>query len=228
MRAFARTIGIDYSGAQTPNASLKGLRICLAEGDPPPIEVLPLPSPLPGCRSPGSDRAGDGAGAKHRIDEESRIMAYLQERMAHYLTCDPHLFIAEERMVRHGPHPDKDVWWIDALVVDPWQKTFFLGEATYNRSPTPLMRKVNHFYERKGEVMKRLSLEGLPEGWDVRPWLFIRQVAAPYVRARIPSGCYPKITYLEYTAFPWEYEALRREGKEPHRPYADLDERYQD
>jgi hypothetical protein len=24
-------------------------------------------------------------------------MDFLQERMAHYLTCDPHLFIAEER-----------------------------------------------------------------------------------------------------------------------------------
>lgn len=27
MRAFARTIGIDYSGAETPTASLKGLRV---------------------------------------------------------------------------------------------------------------------------------------------------------------------------------------------------------
>ena len=33
MPAFARTIGIDYSGAQTPIASLKGLRVYLAEGD---------------------------------------------------------------------------------------------------------------------------------------------------------------------------------------------------
>jgi len=44
-RAFARTIGIDYSGAQTPTASLKGLRVYLAEGDAAPIEVPPPPSP---------------------------------------------------------------------------------------------------------------------------------------------------------------------------------------
>jgi hypothetical protein len=45
MPSFARTIGIDYLGAQTPSASLKGLRVYLAEGDTPPVEVLPPPSP---------------------------------------------------------------------------------------------------------------------------------------------------------------------------------------
>jgi hypothetical protein len=33
---FIRHIGIDYSGAQTPTASLKGLRVYLAEGYAPP------------------------------------------------------------------------------------------------------------------------------------------------------------------------------------------------
>jgi hypothetical protein len=42
---FARTIGIDYSGAETPTASLKSLRVYLAEGDRHPLEVLPPPSP---------------------------------------------------------------------------------------------------------------------------------------------------------------------------------------
>lgn len=45
MSAFARTIGIDYSGAETPTASLKGLRVYLAEGDGHPVEVAPPPSP---------------------------------------------------------------------------------------------------------------------------------------------------------------------------------------
>jgi len=45
MPAFARTIGIDYSGAQTPTASLKGLRVYLAEDGGPPFEVPPPPSP---------------------------------------------------------------------------------------------------------------------------------------------------------------------------------------
>jgi hypothetical protein len=45
MTAFSRYIGIDYSGAQTPNASLKGLRVYLAEGAAPASEVPPPPSP---------------------------------------------------------------------------------------------------------------------------------------------------------------------------------------
>ena len=45
MPAFARYIGIDYSGAETPTASLKGLRVYLAEGDRSPAEVPPPPSP---------------------------------------------------------------------------------------------------------------------------------------------------------------------------------------
>ncbi len=45
MPAFARYIGVDYSGAETPEASLKGLRVYLAEGGAVPVEVMPPPSP---------------------------------------------------------------------------------------------------------------------------------------------------------------------------------------
>ena len=45
MPAFARYIGIDYSGAETSSASLRGLRVYLAEGKAPPVEVQPPPSP---------------------------------------------------------------------------------------------------------------------------------------------------------------------------------------
>jgi hypothetical protein len=118
--------------------------------------------------------------------------------------------------------------WIDALAVNPWEKTFYLGEVTYNPKPTPLARKVNLFYERKPEVIKQLSLEGLSDGWAVRPWLFIRQEAVPYLLPRLPAGQYPRITYLEETAFPWKYEAVRKQGKEPGKPHGDFDQRLQD
>lgn len=45
MPAFARYIGIDYSGAQTPTASLKGLRVYMADRSTSPVEVLPPQSP---------------------------------------------------------------------------------------------------------------------------------------------------------------------------------------
>jgi hypothetical protein len=43
--AFDRYIGIDYSGAQTPTSSLKGLRVYVADRSSSPIEVQPPPSP---------------------------------------------------------------------------------------------------------------------------------------------------------------------------------------
>jgi hypothetical protein len=41
MPALARQIGIDYSGVQTSTASLKGLRVYVAEGEAPSVEVRP-------------------------------------------------------------------------------------------------------------------------------------------------------------------------------------------
>ena len=42
---FDRYVGIDYSGAQTPTASLKGLRVYAADRSCSPTEVPPPPSP---------------------------------------------------------------------------------------------------------------------------------------------------------------------------------------
>lgn len=42
---FARFIGIDYSGAETPTSSLKGLRVYASEAGVAPCEVSPPPSP---------------------------------------------------------------------------------------------------------------------------------------------------------------------------------------
>jgi hypothetical protein len=43
--SFGRYIGIDYSGAETPTSSLKGLRVYEASGEVLPVEVQPPPSP---------------------------------------------------------------------------------------------------------------------------------------------------------------------------------------
>lgn len=45
MAAFFRYIGIDYSGAETPEASLKGLRVYMADRQMLPVEIEPPPSP---------------------------------------------------------------------------------------------------------------------------------------------------------------------------------------
>jgi hypothetical protein len=45
MPQFERYLGIDYSGAQTPTNSLKGLRLYAATPTQPPAEIAPPPSP---------------------------------------------------------------------------------------------------------------------------------------------------------------------------------------
>ena len=45
MSTFTRTVGINYSGAQTPTASLSGLRAYAAEANTAPIKIPPPPSP---------------------------------------------------------------------------------------------------------------------------------------------------------------------------------------
>ena len=49
---FQRAIGIDYSGAETADSSLKGLRVYVTENGGDVIEVGPPPGPrkaLSGC-----------------------------------------------------------------------------------------------------------------------------------------------------------------------------------
>ncbi len=42
---FERFIGIDYSGAETPTSSLKGLRVYASNRTGPPLEVAPTQPP---------------------------------------------------------------------------------------------------------------------------------------------------------------------------------------
>lgn len=44
MRCFERYVGIDYSGAETPTSSLKGLQVFVAGGDHAPVSEPPPPS----------------------------------------------------------------------------------------------------------------------------------------------------------------------------------------
>ena len=45
MPQFQRYIGIDYSGAESPDPSCKGLRVYSASGSSTPEQVQPSPSP---------------------------------------------------------------------------------------------------------------------------------------------------------------------------------------
>ena len=111
--AFARYIGIDYSGAETPTASLKGLRVYLAQGNLTPEEVLPPPGPRKYWTRRGiaewlAERLGEDVPTLVGIDHGfSFPLAYFE---AHHLPHDWPAFL--EDFQRHWP-TDEDYVYVD-------------------------------------------------------------------------------------------------------------------
>lgn len=110
---FERYIGIDYSGAETPAASLKGLRVYVSEGDGRPTEALPPPSPRKYWTRKGIaawliDQLGQGVPTIVGIDHGfSFPIAYFE---AHGLPHDWPAFL--EDFQRHWP-TDGDHVYVD-------------------------------------------------------------------------------------------------------------------
>lgn len=115
---FKRTIGIDYSGAETADSSLKGLRVFMTEAGGPAIEVLPpsgprrywtrrglagwltdrLAEPVPTIA--GVDHAfsfPDAYFARHGLPRDWD--AFLGDFHAHWPTDQPKLYVD---FLRHG------------------------------------------------------------------------------------------------------------------------------
>jgi hypothetical protein len=121
VQAFARYIGIDYSGAKTPMESLSALRVYVAEGETPACEELPPPSPrrywtrrglaewlvlqLPGERPTlvGIDHAFSFPLAyfeRHRLDHD--WPAFLEDFRQHWPTDEEHMYVDFVRDGLHG------------------------------------------------------------------------------------------------------------------------------
>jgi len=112
---FHRYIGIDYSGAQTPTTSLKGLRVYVADGNSAPEEVQPPPSPRKYWTRKGlaewlvtqlSDSSGTIAGIDHAF---SFPLRYFE---VHHLPPDWHEFLDDFQ--RHWP-TDEDLMYVDFI-----------------------------------------------------------------------------------------------------------------
>ncbi len=79
-RRFNRTVGIDYSGAKTPSASLKGVRVYLAEEAAPQVYAPPTSSARKYCTrrriaAPQGDRWNGASVA--RAARDVRTMAIM-------------------------------------------------------------------------------------------------------------------------------------------------------
>jgi len=117
---FEHYIGIDYSGAQTPTSSLKGLRVFRADRASPPVEVEPPPSPRQYWTRRGiaewlvgrlSANPPTLVGIDHgfsfplRYFERHRLAldwaAFLDDFQRHWPTDEDHTYVD---FVRHGGH----------------------------------------------------------------------------------------------------------------------------
>ena len=110
MALFERYIGIDYSGAETPTASLKGLRIYLVEKSETPIEVPPPAGPKKYWT-----RRGIAEWLVERMNEDSPTLVGIDHGFsfpiqyfeAHGLVLDWHAFLDDFQ--RHWP-TDEDIY----------------------------------------------------------------------------------------------------------------------
>lgn len=108
---FDRYIGIDYSGAETPTSSLKGLRVFMADRASRPREILPPPSPRKYW-----NRRGIAEWLAERLGEDQRTLVGIDHGFsfplryfeAHALPLDWPAFLDDFR--QHWPTDEDNVY----------------------------------------------------------------------------------------------------------------------
>ena len=151
-----------------------------------------------------------------------------QEIVVQYLTADPRIFVSEEYLVEWGTGKGQSIW-VDVIAVNLTEEVVYLVEVTTDPAARQIVQKLNKTYSQLLSTVRASLLGGigLPQNWQIRPWIFIRREAVPKVLNKLEAPVYPKVTYLNTTAWEWEYGKARRRGEEPGKPYEDLDIKYQ-
>ncbi len=156
--AFHRYIGIDYSGAETPDSSLKGLRVYEASHETMPVEVEPPPSPRKYWTRRGlaewlAERFSDDVPTIAGIDHGfSFPLRYFE---VHHLEPDWPTFLDDFQ--KHWP-TDAEYTYVDFIRHGSWGD----GEA---RSGSARWRRITE--ERPGPNRSFISM--CPDRWPNRP-----------------------------------------------------------
>jgi hypothetical protein len=233
--AFARYIGIDYSGAETPRSSLKGLRVYLADRARPPQEVLPPPS-----RKKYWTRRGIAEWLAERLAEDPPTLVGIDHGFsfplryfeAHHLPPDWPAFLDDFQ--RHWP-TDGDQVYVDFI------RDGSVGNGA-ERMGDPRWRRLCEIRARAAKSVFHFDVQGqvAKSTHAGLPWLlYLRRQCGdrlhfwPFDGWRIPRG---RSAVVEVYPAVWKH-AFPTEGRTPdqHDAYsvaawlrqADLDGRLQ-
>jgi hypothetical protein len=211
LRAFERYIGIDYSGAQTPTSSLKGLRVYMSDESSPPSEVGPPPSPRKywtrrgiaewlEVRLPTLVGIDHGFSFPKQYFEKYRLPldwpAFLEDFQRHWPTHEDDMYVD---FVRDGIHG---------------QAARRAGSARWRRLVeirSKRAKSVFHF-DVQGSVAKSTHA-GLPWLLYLRQRLAGRVHFWPFDGWRIPGG---RSAVVEVYPALWSRE-FSREDRDPHQ-----------
>lgn len=205
MPQFQRYIGIDYSGAQTPVASLKGLRVYQSENIDSAHEIMP---------APGARKYWSRKGIAHWLAEQLEMgiptivgidhgfsfpMAYFEH---HGLAPEWDAFLADFQ--RHWPTGDDDVTVDDVRRGTVGQGHARSGDARWRRiCETKCRAKSVFHFDVQGSVAKSTH-SGIAWLWYLRRQFGEQLHVWPFDGWEVPAGksvlleAYPALYKTEF------------------------------
>jgi hypothetical protein len=171
------------------------------------------------CWSGGSE-----AGRLKTYQKQGAQVDYYETIMVHYLRSDREIFVNSECCIQlnQGNNPDTSGphWYCDAFAIDLRAKAAFLCEISYSKGLPSLTRRLKEWHASWELLCLALARDSfLPNGWPVRPWLFVPEHLVPLllrriaeIRGREAAQFIPRITTLEMTQ-PWHFQSWNRVGE---------------
>jgi hypothetical protein len=125
-----------------------------------------------------SDGCDEGCKKQTDIRDRRTKVDFYQGVVVDYLRADRAVFVNTECCIQlnEGLNPDTTGphWYCDAVAVDFLHSEVFLCEVSYAEKLAALTKRLKEWSQNWSGVLKALERDcKVPEGWRVRPWLFI-------------------------------------------------------
>jgi hypothetical protein len=147
---------------------------------------------------------------------------YFQGVVAEFLRANRSTFVNTECLIQLDPGdaPLKGAhWYCDAVAVSLAEKHVYLCEVTYSTTLYSLLHRLSSWATNWPGVLTALRRDcGVPENWNVCPWVFIPRDREPILRRKVGTLVpvaqgtampTPKVTSLE-DVVPWKYRSWDR------------------